>query len=112
LPLLFHGTLGELKKPRLYAANLRPIETDVFDSFKIPDLAPRSKLPLVALFWYIRGHSVFAWHDHRGIEQSVFVPQILKQPEMFMVCRSEFATVMPPSLTFRISNDYEPYSYD
>lgn len=76
MPTLFYGTLGELKKPRLYAANLRPIETDVFDSFMIPNLAPYSGLPNVALFWYLKDHSVFAWHDDRSIEQVIFIPQI------------------------------------
>lgn len=114
MPTLFYGTIPGSKRRQLYAPSLRPIETNVFDSFMIDNLAPRSRLPDVALFWHFRkrSHSAFAWHDPRGTEQVAFIPAILNQYQMFEVLRREFPTVLPSPITFRISNELEPYDYD
>lgn len=114
MPMLFYGTTGKLRKPRLHAASLRYIETSVFDSFMIDNLAPRSRLPSVALFWHFRkrNHSAFAWHDELGVEQVTFVPGILNQYQMFEVLRGDFAPIMPSPIVFRISNEGEPYDYE
>lgn len=114
MPMLFYGTTGKFKRPRLHGANLRLLETSVFDSYAIDNLAPYSRKPNVALFWHFskRNHSAFAWHNEQGIEQVAFVPGLLTQLQMFELLRVDFAEVMPSSLLFRISNEHEPYDYD
>lgn len=114
MPTLFYGTIPGCRKRQLYAPSLRPIETSVFDSFMIDNLAPKSKLTDVALFWHFRKrkHSAFAWHDADGREQVIFLPAILNQYQMFEILRAEFPTILPSAITFRIRNEHEPYDYD
>lgn len=69
MPMLFYGSV-EGRKRRLYAPNGRPIETSVFDSFKVADLAPlidltshRSAYAVANHWWFEhRKHTAVAWH--------------------------------------------------
>src|SRR3546814_7492137 len=80
--MLFYGTV-EGRKRSLYAANRRPIEVSIFDSFKIGDLAPYMSLEhpsayAVANLWWLerKKHTAAAWHHKElGTEQVVFLPR-------------------------------------
>ena len=80
MPELFYGTLPDESKRRLYTARpLRQIESGIFDHWKIRKLGPKERLTHIALLWWFREkkHTGLAWHDGRGKEQSIFLPQLL-----------------------------------
>jgi len=131
MPLLFYGRINERKR-RLYSADLRPIETSVFDSFKIRHLAPYGPnvRELANLWWFDqRKHTAISWHDSRhdlqqphGIkaneslismkEQTVFIPGLIRQGEALEIMRTSFPRwLIPGPLSFRFNNQRKIYHY-
>lgn len=116
MPLLFYGTRPESadRTPELYGVRLQPIETRVFDSYRVDKLAPYSKRRAVANFWWFteRKHTAFSWHDDRGREQTIWVPGLLNHRDALMLARLEFAEVIPSPIIFRFNNERKVYLYD
>lgn len=114
MPLLFYGTTGKRTRPRLYGIRLQPIETRVFRSFELTDLAPYRPLFAVANYWWFekRKHTALSWHDAEGREQTIWIPNLLNQYQALEVARLEFGSVMPGHMVFRINNEHEPYLYE
>ena len=115
MPELFYGTLPERPKRRLYAARpLREIETSIFNSWKIRKLGPLGRLNHLALFWWFRSrnHTALAWHDERGKDQVVFMPQLMPQTTALLLARELFGDIIPSAITFRVLNERRPYFYD
>lgn len=120
MPLLFYGTLPGDEHRKLYAGNMREIETSVFDSYMVKHLAPYIDLDsncnpwAVANFWHFtnRKHCAIAWHDeHKGREQVVWLPSLLEQIDALTVAREAFGQVIPSSIIFRFNNEDEVYEY-
>lgn len=120
MPLLFHGTVGDQKKPSLYGANLRPIETSIFDSYKIGDLAPYMDISChpsayaVANHWWFqrKKHTAISWHHPRGHEQTVWLPGLLDWMVSLELARTEFEGLIPSPIIFRFNNYEGAYLYD
>ena len=114
MPLLFYGSVGRRTKPRLYGVGLQPIETRVFDSFKVDELAPYSGLPHVANLWHFEDlkHTAISWHDDRGVEQTLWIPSLHSHRDALEIARAEFPDVVPSPLVFRFSNERHPHTYD
>lgn len=114
MPELFYGTLPDQNKRRLYAVKpFREIETEIFDSWKVRKLGPLGRVPNIALFWWFqaRNHSALSWHDERGKEQTIFVPQLLPQTTLLPLARELFGDLIPSAIVFRVLNERRPYLY-
>lgn len=130
MPLLFYGRL-ERGKRKLYSSDLRPIETNLFDNWKVKYLAPHPRTPDLANFWWFKTskHSAISWHDSRDdiklphgiasnhsgrlIEQTIFIPALLSQLDALEIIRTSFPRYLVPSpLMFRFNNENEVYQYD
>jgi hypothetical protein len=113
MPLLFWGDGRSVGLPwdrRLYGANLREIETTVFDSYKIDGLAPASKRDSVCNIWHLpkRNHTAMAWHEDRlKHEQLVLLPGLLDQRVALETARVTFGRVIPSPIIFRFNQDYD-----
>lgn len=131
MPLLFYGRLQHGDKRRLYSADLRLIESSVFDNYKIKHLAPYHDRPDLANLWYLvdRNHTAVSWNEcrlditqHRGIlanetqdlmEQTIFIPQLIGHRETLEIIRSEFPDyLVPGAIVFRFNNQDGAYTYD
>lgn len=115
MPELYYGTLAEESKRRLYAVRpMREIESGIFDSWKLRKLGPKSRVPHIALFWWFRerNHTALSWHDDRGKEQTVFLPQLLPQIVALPLARELFGDIIPSAITFRVLNERRPYLHD
>jgi hypothetical protein len=119
MPLLFYGTVDDRKKPVLHGANLRPLESSVFDHFRIDHLAPYRLLDhpsgyAVANHWWFVGrkHTAISWHHPRGTEQTLFMPALLDWMQSLELARTEFPELMPSPIIFRFNNYEGPFTYD
>jgi len=114
MPLLFYGTPGKSTTKVLYGVRLQPIETRVFAGYELDKLGPKHKLFAVANYWWFekRNHTALTWHDPRRIEQTIWMPGLLKQYDATAIARAEFGSVMPGYTVFRINNEHEPYLYE
>jgi hypothetical protein len=108
MPLLYYWS----KKNQLRDASGKLIESSVFDSFKIKNLAPLNERRYVANFWWIKKHSAFSWHDDRGWEKTIFVPGLIPWREALILAREEMKDFVPSAIVFRIHNPDGPYLYD
>lgn len=130
MPLLFYGRLQHGGKRRLYSPDLRPIESSVFDNYKVKHLAPFHRRPDLANLWHFvdRKHTAVSWNEcrlditqHRGItanetvdfiEQTIFIPQLVDQKEALAIMRSEFPDyLVPGAIVFRFNNQDGAYLY-
>lgn len=118
MPLLFYGTFveaGEVSSERrLFGSNLKPIETSIFDSYKLNKLGPWSRRKDVANFWWFerRSHTALSWHDGEGIEQTVWLPGLISASSAVAISRSEYGAILPGPTTFRLNNERKAYLYD
>lgn len=130
MPLLFYGRI-ESKKRQLYSPDLRPLESSVFDNYKIKHLAPYHPLPALANLWWLedRKHTAISWNEsriditlHMGIvanedrehlkEQTIFIPGLIGWMEALEVARSEFPDhLVPGAICFRFNNQDGAYRY-
>jgi hypothetical protein len=114
MPLLFYGKLPGSKR-RLYAPSLRPIESSVFNSFKVKHLAPLSRKKFVANYWWFeeRKHTALSWFLHEEAhEHTVFIPGLHGQFEALAIARREFGVLIPSPTVFRVNNEHRPYLYE
>jgi hypothetical protein len=131
MPLLFYGRLHHDEKRRLYSKDLAPIETSVFDNYKVKSLAPYHKRSDLANLWHFvdRNHTAVSWNEcrlditqHRGIianettdfmEQTIFMPQLVDQMQALEIIRTEFPDyLVPGAIVFRFNNQDGAYLYD
>lgn len=131
MPLLFYGRLEHGGKRRLYSKDLAPIESSVFDSYKVKHLAPHHRRSDLANLWHFvdRKHTAVSWNEcrmdirlHRGIlanetrdykEQTIFIPGFLTWMETLEVMRTEFPDyLVPGAIVFRFNNQDGAYLYD
>lgn len=129
MPLLFYGWLNDGKR-RLYSKDLAPIETSVFDSYKVKHLSPYQRQSDLANLWWFedRNHTAVSWSEcriditqPRGIlsnetqdfkEQTIFIPQLIGHMEALEIMRTEFPDyLMPGALVFRFNNQDGAYRY-
>jgi hypothetical protein len=131
MPLLFYGRLNDGKR-RLYVKELRPVETSVFDNFKVKHLSPygENTRELANLWWFDdRKHTAISWNESRldlhqplGIkanedpenlkEQTIFIPGLIAHLIALEIIRTEFPRWLVPSPTaFRFNNQDEIYHY-
>lgn len=106
MPLLYYRTHGGLYTPK------GPVQSTVFDAFKIKSLAPAHGRKDIANFWHIKKHSAFSWHDDDGQEHTVFIPGLLTWREALIIAREEFKARMPSAIVFRLNNYGGAYVYD
>jgi hypothetical protein len=130
MPLLFYGRIEHFNDRRLYSKDLRPIESQVFDSFKINALAPyHRQADLANLWWFVgRNHTAVSWNEcriditkPRGIlenelqtlkEQTIFIPGFIDHIEALQIIRTEFPDyLVPGAIVFRFNNQEEAYRY-
>lgn len=130
MPLLFYGRLEHGEPRRLYSPDLRPLESSVFDNYKVRGLAAYPLQPDLANLWHFVGrkHTAISWAEcridirqHRGIlmnetlrlkEQTIFIPQLMGWMEALEVARSEFPDyLVPGAITFRFNNQDGAYLY-
>lgn len=114
MPLLFHGRLPESRPRLLYRADLRPIESSVFDNFKVEDLAPYRMHWTIANFWHFpkKKHCAIAWHhEDMKTEQVIWMPGLLSRIDALSLAREEFRPIVPSSIVFRFNNENEVYAY-
>lgn len=106
MPLLFYGTTGKLKKPRLHGIRLQRLEGCIFKYYtQLGRLAPKNKGSFVARAYRIkRGKcSALAWLDGGEQEQIIFVPnQDYSISELIAIARTHFGEVMPSPVEFRV----------
>lgn len=119
MPLLFYGTVGDRKKPVLYGANLRPLESTVFDHFRIDNLAPYRSLEhpsahaIANHWWFVeRKHTAISWHHPRGTEQTLFMPGLVSWMIALELARTEFPELIPSPIIFRFNNYEGAYLYE
>lgn len=117
MPLLYVLSPSRVEPQfKVYDRNLRPVDSGVFDKFKIKDLSPFKFKPWVAVFWHFRSrnHSIISWVDDKEQEHTVFIPGILSWQEALAVSREEFKDrkVIPPATYFRFTNYEGPYLLD
>lgn len=131
MPLLFYGRLHHEEKRRLYSKDLVPIETSIFDNYKVKSLAPYHKRSDLANLWHFtdRNHTAVAWNEcrldirqHRGIianetldfmEQTIFMPQLVDHMQALEIIRTEFPDyLVPGAIVFRFNNQDGAYLYD
>lgn len=117
MPDLYYGPYNGHRKPQLYVPGMRPVESKVFDSFKLIGLAPACGLRHIANFWQWldKKHTVISWHetDQCKYESSVFIPSLLDQREALEYARTVFPQIMPSPITFRFFQEYhEALLYD
>lgn len=117
MPALLLARLEGDEEPRLYSDKLKAFETAIFDQYRIKDLSPYSKTHHRANFWWIRvskrhPHSCLAWHDDEGYERAVFLPGELRWQDTLALAREIFPSMIPSSITFRLTNYDGPYLYD
>lgn len=129
MPLLFYGRLNDGKR-RLYSKDLKPLESSVFDGFKVKHLSPYQNQPDLANLWWFqdRNHTAVSWNEcriditkHRGIfanetqdlkEQTIFIPQLIDQIQAIEIMRSEFPEyLVPGAIVFRFNNQDGAYVY-
>lgn len=130
MPLIFYGRLEHGEPRQLYSKDLRPIESSVFDNYKVKHLAPYRPLPDLANLWWFedRNHTAVSWNEcriditqHRGIlanettrlkEQTIFIPQLIGQMEALEIMRTEFPDhLVPGAIVFRFNNQDGAYRY-
>jgi len=114
MPILFYGTLVDSgRKRELHGVRLQPLESHLFDAFKLGKLAPYSRLPDVANHWHLvdRNHSALAWHTAEGVEQTVFVPGLHSAIDTIAIIREEYPGLLPSPLTLRVNNEEGAYLY-
>lgn len=131
MPLLFYGRIEHFNERRLYSKDLKPIESEVFDNFKVKALAPYHKRSDLANLWHFvdRNHTAVSWNEcridirqHRGIvanetldfkEQTIFIPQLIDQMQALEIMRTEFPDfLVPGAIVFRFNNQDGAYIYD
>jgi hypothetical protein len=129
MPLLFYGRLSDGKR-RLYSKDLLPIESSVFDNYKVRHLSPyHQRSDLANLWWFEdRKHTAVSWNEcriditqHRGIvanetrefrEQTIFIPQLVDHVEALEIMRTMFPDYLVPSaIVFRFNNQDRAYLY-
>lgn len=129
MPLIFYGRLGDGKR-RLYSKDLAPIETSVFDSYKVKHLSPYQQHSDLANLWWFedRNHTAVSWNEcriditqHRGIianetrdfkEQTIFIPQLIDHMQALEIMRTEFPDyLVPGAIVFRFNNQDGAYLY-
>lgn len=130
MPLLFYGRLEHADKRVLYSKELRPIESSVFDNYKVRGLAPYPARPDLANLWHFvdRNHTAVSWwecridiHQDRGDtlnetlrpkEQTIFIPQLIDQMDALEIIRTEFPDyLVPGAVVFRFNNQDGAYLY-
>lgn len=121
MPLLFYGSTRPDRARQLYSKDLRLIETSIFDSYKIKDLAPYEELPgkygtswALSLLWHfpIKKHTAIAWHaESCKHEQVIWIPGLLNQIDALTIAREEFPSIVPSAIIFRFVNEGDPYEY-
>lgn len=130
MPLLFYGRLEHGQPRELYSKDLRPIESSVFDNYRVKHLAPyHQRSDLANLWWFEdRNHTAVSWNEcriditkHRGIlanettkfkEQTIFIPQLIGWMEALEIMRSEFPDhLVPGAIVFRFNNQDGAYRY-
>lgn len=118
MPVLLYGSINGSSK-QLYAPTRRPIETSMFDSFKIEALAPynvprtSTAYGLANHWWFTsRNHTAVAWHTpDLKAEQVVFLPELLDSFITIELLRQRFTDLVPPPLIFRFNNPEGAYGY-
>lgn len=130
MPLLFYGRLEHGGKRRLYSKDLAPIESSVFDNYKVKHLAPYPERTDLANLWHMvdRNHTAVSWGEcrldltqHRGIianetrdliEQTIFIPKFVEWMEALEIMRTEFPDyLVPGAIVFRFNNQDGAYLY-
>ena len=109
MPYLYYGSHGKEDSPRLYSKDMGLIKTDLFDQFKIDELAPLRSSPNLALIWHLKGHTALAWWNDRGYQQAVFIPGELDERHAIFAARETWPNKIPGPLLFRIENEGEIY---
>lgn len=112
MPKLYYGRIDGSKR-QLYGINLRPIEVDIFDEYKIKHLAPSSKRPFVAHLWHLMecDHTIAAWYDDRGKEHSLVVPGFHSHIDMAMIMHEDWKGIKPDATVFRWHDEYRVLRY-
>lgn len=130
MPLLFYGRLEHGDARALYSKDLKPIESSVFDSYKVKHLSPyHPRSDLANLWWFEdRKHTAVSWNEcridirqHRGItanettkfkEQTIFMPGLIEHAEALEIIRTEFPDyLVPGAIVFRFNNQDGAYLY-
>lgn len=129
MPLLFFGRIKPGRR-QIFAPGLRPVETTVFDKWRIRHLAPSSEVVGLANYWWFedRKHTAISWTDNRvdieepcGIkdnegnsyEQTIFIPGLISSMIALEIARTEFPKWLVPSpILFRFNNPDKAYLYD
>jgi hypothetical protein len=105
MPLLFFGTIGRHKKPKLFSRHLELIEVNSWDRLtRLGRLTPRKRLHHVARLWHLprEGLTALSWIDDNDREQTVFMPGLLNPTRALTLAREIWPSLIPSPITFRI----------